>query len=89
MAQARKNYTGRTFGREGLTGQPAPSYVNAAMQHGIDNEQAAADAYEFERNVDLTTARIRRASPRVPMSWRLTPDPTSLVTRALSRSKGT
>lgn len=63
---SRKNYLAELL-VERLTGQPAPSYVNAAMQHGIDNEQAAADAYEFERNADLTTVGFVE-HPRVPMS---------------------
>ena len=63
---SRKNYLAELL-VERLTGQPAPSYVNAAMQHGIDNEQAAADAYEFERNADLTTVGFVE-HPRVLMS---------------------
>lgn len=38
---------------ERLTGQPQDTYVNAAMQHGIDTEPEARAAYEFERDVDV------------------------------------
>lgn len=38
---------------ERLTGNPAESYTNAAMQWGIDNEPAARTAYEFLENANI------------------------------------
>lgn len=38
---------------ERLTGEPMESYVNAAMQHGIDTEPMARIAYEFYSNVKV------------------------------------
>lgn len=35
---------------ERLTGKPVETYVNAAMQHGIDTEPVARQAYEFWTN---------------------------------------
>jgi putative phage-type endonuclease len=43
---------------ERLTGTPAESYTNAAMQWGIDKEPDAADAYAFYRGADLETVAI-------------------------------
>lgn len=39
---------------ERLTGQPADSYCNAAMQWGIDTEPFARAAYEFYRDSEVT-----------------------------------
>lgn len=38
---------------ERLTGQPAESYCNAAMQHGIDTEPHARAAYEFYSGLEV------------------------------------
>jgi putative phage-type endonuclease len=43
---SRANYAAQLIA-ERLTGQPAESYVNAAMQHGTDTEPEARNAYEF------------------------------------------
>jgi putative phage-type endonuclease len=43
---SRKNYMAELIA-ERLTGVPAESYMNAAMQHGIDTEPQARAAYEF------------------------------------------
>lgn len=56
---------------ERLTGLPAETYTNAAMQWGIDNEPAARDAYEFMEgsNIELVgfiqhpTIEMAGASP--------------------------
>jgi putative phage-type endonuclease len=39
---------------ERLTGQAQESYTNAAMQWGIDNEQAARDAYSWRTDCNVT-----------------------------------
>lgn len=39
---------------ERLTGVPAETYTNAAMQWGIDNEALARDAYAFHTDADIT-----------------------------------
>lgn len=46
---SRANYTAELIA-ERLTGETAPSYTNAAMQHGIDTEPMARAAYEFFRD---------------------------------------
>jgi putative phage-type endonuclease len=38
---------------ERLTGQQGESFINAAMQHGIDTEPEACSAYEFELGVTV------------------------------------
>lgn len=43
---SRANYMAELIA-ERLTGQPAPSYTNAAMEWGTLNEQGARSAYEF------------------------------------------
>lgn len=43
---SRANYAAQLIS-ELLTGTPAESYTNAAMQHGIDTEPHARSAYEF------------------------------------------
>ena len=39
---------------ERLTGFPVPSYMNAAMQHGIDTEAQARAAYQFHLGYSVT-----------------------------------
>lgn len=39
---------------ERLTGLPVPSYMNAAMQHGIDTEAQARAAYQFHLGYSVT-----------------------------------
>ena len=48
----RANYAAQLIA-ERLTGQPAESYVNAAMQHGTDTEPEARNAYEFYQGVTV------------------------------------
>lgn len=38
---------------ERLTGKPTQGFVSAAMQHGIDTEDEARAAYEFDRGVSV------------------------------------
>jgi putative phage-type endonuclease len=45
---------------ERLTGQPATSYTNAAMQWGNDKEPDARAAYEFLTNADVATVGLYR-----------------------------
>lgn len=52
---SRKNYAAELIA-ERLTGTPAQSYTNAAMQWGLDTEPQARGAYEFFR--DATVAEI-------------------------------
>lgn len=52
---------------ERLTGQPAESYINAAMQHGIDTEPEARTAYEFYRDCEVTQVAFTD-HPSIPMS---------------------
>ena len=49
---SRKNYIAQLVA-ERLTGQPSPSFTNAAMQHGIDTEPEARAAYEFRTDNDV------------------------------------
>jgi putative phage-type endonuclease len=49
---SRANYAAQLIA-ERLTGQPAESYVNAAMQHGTDTEPEARNAYEFYHGVTV------------------------------------
>jgi putative phage-type endonuclease len=49
---SRANYAAQLIA-ERLTGQPAESYVNAAMQHGTDTEPEARSAYEFYHGVTV------------------------------------
>lgn len=44
---SRKNYMAQLI-CERMTGQKEESYINAAMQHGIDTEAEARQAYELE-----------------------------------------
>lgn len=50
---SRKNYAAELIA-ERLTGKPADSYTNAAMQWGKDTEAQARAAYSFFRDVDVT-----------------------------------
>lgn len=43
---------------ERLTGQPVPHFVNAAMQHGTDNEPAARIDYAWTRQVEVEETGI-------------------------------
>lgn len=52
---------------ERLTGSPVDSYVNAAMQWGIDQEPAARAAYEFFRDCDVELVAFVD-HPRIAMS---------------------
>lgn len=52
-AAARANYMAQLIA-ERLTGQPAESYCNAAMQWGIDTEPHARAAYEFHTDNSVT-----------------------------------
>lgn len=45
-----------TLAAERLTGQPAPSYTNEAMQWGHDNEAVAVAAYEQMQEVEVDAA---------------------------------
>jgi putative phage-type endonuclease len=49
---SRANYAAQLIA-ERLTGQPAESYTNAAMQHGTDTEPEARNAYEFYHGVTV------------------------------------
>jgi putative phage-type endonuclease len=49
---SRANYAAQLIA-ERLTGVPAESYVNAAMQHGTDTEPEARNAYEFYHGVSV------------------------------------
>ncbi len=67
---SRKNYAAQLV-LERLTGTVAQSFTNAAMQHGIDTEPLARDAYQQERLctveevgfVDHPTIAMTGASP--------------------------
>lgn len=50
---SRANYMAQLVA-ERLSGEPAPSFTSAAMQHGTDTEPQARKAYEFYRDVDVT-----------------------------------
>jgi len=50
---------------ERLTGVPQDTYVNAAMQNGIDTEPEARTAYEFWRNVTVEEIGLVR-HPSIP-----------------------
>lgn len=52
---SRANYAAQLIA-ERLTGTVAPSFSNAAMQHGIDTEAEARNAYEFIHGVIVTEA---------------------------------
>jgi len=50
---SRANYAAQLIA-ERLTGTPAESYTNAAMQHGTETEPEARAAYEFYQGVSVT-----------------------------------
>lgn len=52
-ASGRKNYRAQLV-VERLTGQPTESYMNAAMQWGVDNEASARECYEFATGWPVT-----------------------------------
>lgn len=70
VSASRKNYAAELVA-ERLTGKPAESYTNAAMQWGIETEPQARLAYEFLRDVavvqvgliDHPVIRMSGASP--------------------------
>ncbi len=45
---------------ERLTGQPEVTFVNAAMQHGIDTEPEARETYSFVHGVDVVQVGLIR-----------------------------
>jgi putative phage-type endonuclease len=49
---SRANYLAQLIA-ERLTGSPAETYTNAAMQHGVDTEPEARAAYEFYQGVTV------------------------------------
>lgn len=49
---SRANYLAQLIA-ERLTGSPAETYTNAAMQHGVDTEPEARDAYQFYQGVTV------------------------------------
>jgi putative phage-type endonuclease len=53
FSTSRANYLAELVA-EKLTGIPATSFTNAAMQWGTDNEPGARSAYEFKTNCDVT-----------------------------------
>lgn len=63
---SRANYEAQLI-CERLTGVVAPSFTNAAMQHGIDTEPQARAAYEFMKNVDVGIAEFV-IHPAIPMA---------------------
>lgn len=62
----RTNYMAQLIA-ERLTGEPTDSYINAAMQHGIDTEPQARAAYEFYRDVEVDQITFADHSD-IPMS---------------------
>jgi putative phage-type endonuclease len=52
---------------ERLTGTTEASFVNAAMQWGVDNEASARDAYCFRQDVDVTEVGFV-IHPALPLS---------------------
>jgi len=63
---SRANYMAELIA-ERLTGTPAQGYVNAAMQHGIDTEPQARDAYEFFTDSDVEQVGLID-HPTIPMA---------------------
>lgn len=63
---SRKNYMAELL-VERMTGQKADSYINAAMQHGIDTEAEARAAYEVEKFVAVTECGFY-ICPDIPQS---------------------
>lgn len=63
---SRANYMAQLIA-ERLTGVPAESYTNAAMQWGVDHEQEARSAYEFRTDSDVTEIGFVH-HPKIAMS---------------------
>ena len=63
---SRQNYAAQLI-CERLTGSPAESYSNAAMQWGVDHEDEAALAYAFHHDAELSSIGFID-HPRVVMS---------------------
>lgn len=63
---SRANYMGELIA-ERLTGAPAPSFSNAAMQWGTETEPKARVAYEFLRDCDAAQVGFVD-HPSIPMS---------------------
>lgn len=63
---SRRNYAAELVA-ERLTGIPANSYMNAAMQWGIDNEADAIAAYEASRKTEVMPVGFVD-HPEIPMS---------------------
>jgi len=63
---SRANYKARLIA-ERLTGTPAETFSNSAMQWGTDKEPEARRAYEFRRNVDVEEVAFVD-HPTIPMS---------------------
>lgn len=63
---SRKNYMAELL-VERMTGTKQDSYINAAMQHGIDTEAEARAAYEIEKFTAVTECGFFIA-PEIPMS---------------------
>jgi putative phage-type endonuclease len=63
---SRANYMAELIA-ERLTGEPAPSYTNAAMQWGTEKEPDARAAYEFYKNCEVVQVGFI-AHPTIAMS---------------------
>ena len=63
---SRANYMAELIA-ERLTGAKSEGFVNAAMQHGIDTEPHARDAYSFYAGVEVEPVGFI-AHPTIPMS---------------------
>jgi putative phage-type endonuclease len=63
---SRQNYMAQLIA-ERLTGKPAESYCNAAMQWGIETEPQARSAYEFYTDREVTEVGFI-VHPRISMS---------------------
>lgn len=66
VSASRKNYAAELVA-ERLTGKPAESYTNAAMQWGIDMEPQARVAYEFLHDAQVVQVGLID-HPTIPMS---------------------
>jgi putative phage-type endonuclease len=63
---SRKNYAAQLM-TERLTGEPADSFTNAAMQWGVATEPEARQAYSFRHDVDVVEVGFID-HPRIAMS---------------------
>jgi putative phage-type endonuclease len=63
---SRKNYAAQLL-TERLTGEPADSFTNAAMQWGVATEPEARQAYSFRHDVDVVEVGFID-HPRIAMS---------------------